>query len=108
MSFWDAIGLGGKGKPPQGARRPGALPKGALNGKAHPAAAGRTGASLQPGARAGGAGGGGATPTAAGQANPQPIAPERRLIEQLEDVPSGQGLLTVGHRAVFKMPRELE
>lgn len=37
-----------------------------------------------------------------------PEGPEQRLIEKLEDVPTSQGLLTVGARAVFKMPRELE
>lgn len=35
-------------------------------------------------------------------------SPEQRLIEKLEDVPTSQGLLTVGARAIFKMPRELE
>lgn len=34
--------------------------------------------------------------------------PGSRVIEKLEDVPSNQGLLTVGHKAVHRLPREAE
>jgi len=105
MSFLDVLGLGGKGRPPQApGKPPSTSPKSSVNGKAHPVA---TGGAAQAGSNAGGTATGVPKPAAA-HASPQPIAPERRLIEKLEDVPTSQGLLTVGHRAVFKMPRELE